>query len=239
MGAPTVAKRQFLNVLSGVDPIQDLRTTMARLRAPEGCPWDREQTHQSLAETLVEETAELLEAIDREDFEHMREELGDVLLQVVFHAQMASEAGHFDFDDVAREINGKLLRRHPHVFGDVKLQDTAAVLVNWEKIKAEERRHRPMQTVLKPLPPRLPALHYAGEVYRQIRKRELEEQLPEGLVDSAVEAAENSEEAFGEALFALAAAAREAGVDPESALRRFTSELVDQIEDGKDAQGGG
>jgi len=206
---------------------------MARLRAPGGCPWDIEQTHQSLTENLIEETAELLEAIDREDFPHMREELGDVLLQVVFHAQMASEAGHFDFDDVAREINEKLVRRHPHVFGDVEAEDSAAVLVNWEKIKAGEKAGKPVPTtVLKALPPRLPALLFARDIYKQICKKEVTEHLPEGLVEAAQAEPEMSEEELGEALFALAATARESGLDPEAALRRYTQGLIDKVEHG-------
>ncbi|HVU39330.1 MAG TPA: MazG family protein, partial [Opitutales bacterium] len=123
--------------------IDDLRHTMARLRGPGGCPWDIEQTHQSICDCLVEEVAELLDAIDRNDFPHMREELGDLLLHVVMHAQMASEAGQFNFDDVAREINDKLIRRHPHVFGDVNLPDTDAVLKQWDAIKAAEKKNGP------------------------------------------------------------------------------------------------
>ena len=113
---------------------------MARLRGPDGCPWDREQTHQTLCEPLIDETAELLDTIDRNDLEHMCEELGDVLLQVVFHAQLADERGEFNFDDVARGINDKLVRRHPHVFGDIDLQDSEAVLHQWEQIKAAEKK---------------------------------------------------------------------------------------------------
>jgi MazG family protein len=232
-----IAKGRIVHVLGRMQPIQDLRATMARLRSPGGCPWDLEQTHHSLTETLVEETAELLEAIDREDFPHMCEELGDVLLQVVFHAQMASEAGHFDFDDVARGINDKLLRRHPHVFGDLALADTDAVLANWEMIKAAERAGQaPRETVLKALPPRLPALLFARDTYQQIRRAELEAVLPEGLADSADVSGDATEAEVGEALFALVACAREAGIDPEAALRRFTQQLIDRVEHGSVAQ---
>ncbi|HAZ65184.1 MAG TPA: MazG family protein, partial [Opitutae bacterium] len=102
--------------------IDELLATTARLRAPDGCPWDRAQTHRTICDCLVEEVAELLQAIDRDDTPNLREELGDLLFHVVLHAQMASEAGHFSFDDVAREVNEKMVRRHPHVFGDgVKL----------------------------------------------------------------------------------------------------------------------
>ncbi len=206
---------------------------MARLRAPEGCPWDQEQTHLTLTETLLEETAELLEAIEEENFPHMCEELGDVLLQVVFHSQLAAEAGHFDFDDVARGINDKLVRRHPHVFGDLDLADSAAVLVNWEKIKAGEKKHRPApNTVLKPLPPRLPALLLARDTYKGIRKAGLEKHLPAGLSVAAEADQGMSEDALGEALFRLCASAREAGLDPEAALRRYTRGLIGRVEGG-------
>jgi XTP/dITP diphosphohydrolase/tetrapyrrole methylase family protein/MazG family protein len=119
--------------------INELLRTIARLRAPGGCPWDREQTHASLARCLIDECSELLETIDALDMPHMREELGDVLIQVVFHAQLAEEAGHFGFDDVAREVNEKLIRRHPHVFGGNRLATSEQVLVKWEQIKAQEK----------------------------------------------------------------------------------------------------
>lgn len=214
--------------------IQELIEIVARLRGPGGCPWDIEQTHQSLCEALIEETAELLDTIDREDFAHMREELGDVLLQVVFHSQLTAEAGRFDFEAVAREVCAKLVRRHPHVFGDVDLRDSAAVLRQWEKIKEQEKaahggNGRP--PVFKPLPPRLPALLYAHGVYKQIQRKELI--IPDaGATQAAVAAlAEGLDAAAaGEQLFRLAAACREAGIDPESALRRHTDKLVAKVE---------
>src|SRR5580698_9839091 len=119
--------------------IDDLCSTVARLRAPDGCPWDREQTHQTLTRCLIDECSELLDTIDRMDLPHMREELGDVLIQVIFHAQLAEEAGRFDLEDVAREVNEKLIRRHPHVFGDGKLETSAQVLTQWDLIKAREK----------------------------------------------------------------------------------------------------
>ena len=123
--------------------IDELRRTMARLRAPDGCPWDQEQTHASLVRCLIDEVSELIDTIDRGDHAHMREELGDVLIQVVFHAQIAAEQGLFDFDDVARDINDKLVRRHPHVFGAMRLNTSEQVITEWEKIKATERKHGP------------------------------------------------------------------------------------------------
>lgn len=206
--------------------IDDLRKTVAALRGPGGCPWDIEQTHQSLCDCLVEECAELLDTIDRLDYEHMREELGDVLLQVIMHTQMAEEESRFSFDDVARDINEKLVRRHPHVFGDMDLADTDAVLKKWEEIKAEEKKNglRPPQTgPFKDFPPQLPALRYALNVYKQAAKKELpieDEYSPAAVAELADGL---TEESAGRALFELAAACREAGIDPESALRRHAS----------------
>lgn len=211
--------------------IDDLRETMARLRGPGGCPWDLEQTHQSICDCLVEEVAELLDAIDRSDFPHMREELGDLLLHVVMHAQMASEAGHFNFEDVAREINDKLIRRHPHVFGDMNLPTTEAVLHQWDAIKAAEKKNGPApEGLFKRLPPQLSALLYAREVFKQIEKK----RLPAGgVVDGAAIAALAQgldEKTAGQKLFELAAACRQAGIDPESALRRHTQAVTDAVE---------
>lgn len=210
--------------------IDDLKETMARLRSPNGCPWDLEQTHRSLARCLVEETAELLETIDRMDMPHMREELGDVLLQIIFHAQMADEAGHFSFDDVAAEINQKLLRRHPHVFGNVSLSDSEAVLKQWDEIKAEEKSNRPPAVGLfKDLPPALPALIYAWDFVKQLQKKEMLDGLVK--VEKMRSLAEGlSEEQAGEMLFEVAAACRLAGIDPESALRRHVGRLVSEAE---------
>lgn len=211
--------------------IEDLLETMRRLRAPGGCPWDHEQTHQSLREPLMEETAELLDTIDREDYEHMREELGDVLLQVVFHAQIANESGRFDFDAVAREINDKLIRRHPHVFGDVQLDDSDAVLTQWEDIKAAEKRNGPEQEgVFKRLPPSLSSLMTAWNVVKQVQKKEIRHELlpdPEEMKELAEGL--DADEA-GSLLFNLVYAMRVAGLEPESVLRQYTAKVVREIE---------
>ncbi|MBC8010414.1 MAG: MazG family protein [Burkholderiales bacterium] len=212
--------------------IDDLRQTIARLRAPGGCPWDIEQTHQSLTRCLIDEVSELIDTIDRLDMPHMREELGDVLIQVVFHAQIAEEAGHFDLDAVAREVNEKLIRRHPHVFGEhAKLGDAAAVIVKWEEIKAQEKKNGPVQAgVFKDLPPKLPALMYAEAVWKQIEKKSLP---VGGAVDVArvreVGAALDDAE-LGRALFDLCAAARARGLDPEGALRRHADGVKSAVE---------
>jgi len=214
--------------------VDDLRRTVARLRAPDGCPWDREQTHQSLAVCLVEECAELLDTIDRLDMPHMREELGDVLIQGVFHAQLAEEKGLFDLEAVAAEINEKLIRRHPHVFGTGQADTSDQVISLWEKIKSTEKKNgnQPVATgVFKRQPPALPSLLVALEVYKQIQKKKLP---AEGLIDEAGVAqlaAGLTESVAGRRLFELAAACRKAGIDPESALRRETSRVVRTVED--------
>jgi XTP/dITP diphosphohydrolase/tetrapyrrole methylase family protein/MazG family protein len=212
--------------------IQELRRTIARLRAPGGCPWDQEQTHQSLTRCLIDECSELLDTIDRLDMPHMREELGDVLIQVVFHAQLAEEAGHFDLEDVAREVNEKLVRRHPHVFGEGRLDTSDQVLTQWEKIKAEEKQKagRRAEGVFKELPPQLPALMHAEALWKQVEKKGLP---TEGIVDRerVARLAEGLDEhALGRQLFELTAAARARGLDPEGALRRETLRVKTAVE---------
>jgi XTP/dITP diphosphohydrolase/tetrapyrrole methylase family protein/MazG family protein len=213
--------------------IEDLLKTVAALRDPDaGCPWDIEQDHQSIAECLIDECCELLQTIDRLDMDHMEEELGDVLLQVVMHTQMAAEAGHFTFESVCREINEKLIRRHPHVFGQGELDNPEAVLVQWDQIKAAERKRGPAHSGLfKDLPRQLPALMYAQDVYKQIQKQALP---AEALIDApAIETLSgklDDEASVGKQLFEIAAACRASGIDPESALRRYAQNVVDTLE---------
>jgi MazG family protein len=212
--------------------IDDLRRTMARLRAPDGCPWDREQTHQTLARHLIDECSELLDTIDRNDLPHMREELGDVLLQVVFHAQLAAERGDFDFDDVAREINDKLIRRHPHVFGDATAGNAEQVIDVWEGIKAQEKAAagKAESHVFKKLPPRLPALMFAEDVAKRIEKQKLP---ADGVIDAAAiarRAEALTPDAVGRELFEIAAACRARGIDPEMALRRECDRVMREVE---------
>jgi len=207
-----------------------LLATTARLRAPDGCPWDREQTHRTICDCLVEEVAELVQAIDRNDVANLREELGDLLFHVAMHAQMAAEAGQFTFDDVAREVNEKMVRRHPHVFGDgAKLGSSDAVVTQWEQIKLKEKGAK-KPTVFKDLPPSLNALLTAREVWKQVRKKQLA--VGDTVDVSAVEAQTKglTEASAGRQLFALVAACRDAGIDPDSALRRHTAGVVAEAE---------
>ena len=213
-------------------PIEELRQTMARLRAPDGCPWDREQTHQTLTRCLIDECSELLDTIDRNDLPHMREELGDVLIQVVFHAQLASERGDFNFDDVAREINEKLVRRHPHVFGTGRADNSAEVIEVWEKVKAAEKAAagKTESTIFKKLPPRLPALMFAEEVAKRIEKQRLPAADAIDASRVATIAVGLNDETAGRQLFELAAACRQRGIDPEAALRKECDRVMRTVE---------
>jgi XTP/dITP diphosphohydrolase/tetrapyrrole methylase family protein/MazG family protein len=207
-----------------------LLATTARLRAPDGCPWDREQTHRTICDCLIEEVAELVQAIDRNDVANLREELGDLLFHVAMHAQMAAEAGQFTFDDVAREVNEKMVRRHPHVFGDgAKLGSADAVVTQWEQIKLKEKGAK-KPTVFKELPPSLNALLTSREVWKQVRKKQL---AVGATVDvPAVDAQSKglTEDSAGSRIFELVAACRDAGIDPDSALRRHTARVVAEAE---------
>lgn len=204
--------------------IDDLRQTVARLRGPGGCPWDQEQTHASLVRCLIDEVSELIETIDQQDFPHMREELGDVLLQVVFHARLAEEAGHFALEDVAREINEKLIRRHPHVFGADKLETSHQVLEQWDAIKAREKPAGAAAPPFKALPPRLPALMFAEALAKQVGRQGRWDETAEA---AAVAARADNLDAgtLGRELFVLAAAAQRRGLDSEGALRQHAGRL--------------
>jgi uncharacterized protein YabN with tetrapyrrole methylase and pyrophosphatase domain len=155
--------------------IEDLLKVMAKLRSPNGCPWDREQTHLSLRRHAIEEVYELIDAIESRDDHEMAEELGDLLLQVVFHAQMANERGAFDFEEVTRQLVDKLIRRHPHVFGTTKVKNVDEVWANWEKIKRAEKHgtHLERKSVLDGIPKHLPALLRAEKLLKKARKAKL------------------------------------------------------------------
>lgn len=217
------------------EQLLDLIRVMARLRAPGGCPWDREQDHRSLAKHLLEETHEVIDAIDSDDADRLRDELGDLLLQVVFHAEIAREEGEYDIDDVGEGIVRKLIRRHPHVFGDAKVDSAGEVLVNWERIKSEEKGEHGVE---HDIPKTLPALARASKVQRRAAGSGFEWRTKDaamtklreevGELDSA--SPENAEEELGDVLFAAAAVARSLGVDPESALRRTTTKFANRYE---------
>jgi len=209
-----------------LDQLATLVDIIARLRAPDGCPWDRKQTHASLRENLLEECYEVLEALDEGDPERLCDELGDLLMQVVLHTQIAAEAGEFELGDVARSINAKLIHRHPHIFGLKKVKDADEVAHNWEVLKGEEREAG--TSILESVPKQMPALGYSQEVQRRVAQLGFDWEDVEGVIDKLVEEvrelkqAESDErkaEEFGDLLFTLVNVARRQGVDTEAALR--------------------
>ena len=215
--------------------IEKLLVTVAKLRDPDtGCPWDIEQSHQSITDCLIDECCELLQTIDRLDMEHMEEELGDVLLQVIFHAQIAKDNGHFDFDSVCEVLNEKLVRRHPHVFGDKKdLSNSESVLERWELIKSKEKKRGFVaKGLFKDLPPQLPALMFAEDVHKQIVKKSIDasEFYDSYLITMLTETQFKDESAIGALLFNLVAWCKDNKIEPESALRRYAQNVVDSIE---------
>ena len=199
-------------------PIRQLLEIMAALRAPDGCPWDREQDHQSLRWHAVEEVYELLDAIEADDDHEMAEELGDLLLQVVFHAQLARERGVFDFDAVTQRLVDKLVRRHPHVFGDVKVKDVDQVWAHWEQIKRAEKagsKHE-RKSALDGVPARLPALMLAQKTLKKARKAKLASPAPAKL-------AKTSKKTVAEELFRLAELCQDHDWSAEELLRQETA----------------
>ena len=209
---------------------------MARLRAPDGCPWDREQTFDSIKRHTLEETYEVFDAIERRAWPDLKDELGDLLLQVLFYAQMASEAGHFDIHDVAENLNAKLIRRHPHIFAGAEAADANAVLRNWEHIKQTEKNasQSTQTSMLDDIPRSMPALMEAGKLGSRAAKVGFDWPDTDGLFDKLHEeigelkaelnppsagSATAIEAELGDILFTAVNLARHLKVDPESALR--------------------
>lgn len=219
-----------------IPPIDRLRTIVAKLRAPGGCPWDREQTHESLKPHLLEECYELIDAIDARNDKELKEELGDILLQVILHSQMAAEEECFTFDDVAEVISDKLIYRHPHVFGENRLTDSEAVLQQWDKIKRTEKQER--KSVLDGVPRALPALARAQKVQTKAGQVgfdwdnaedafvKVQEELQE--VESAPK--ESVAEEVGDLLFAVVNFARKKKLDAEQLLNRATVKFTQRFQ---------
>jgi tetrapyrrole methylase family protein/MazG family protein len=208
------------------DQFAALVDIIARLRAPDGCPWDRKQTHASLRESLLSECYEVLEALDEADPAQLRAELGDLLLQIVFQAQIAAEAGEFSMAEVIRDINQKLIHRHPHIFGTDKVADADEVAVNWERLKQEERDDN--ASALDSVPRQMPALAYSQEIQRRVAQLGFDWEDTSGVIDKLAEevsefrqAASQTEKAqeFGDLLFTLVNIGRRERIDLEAALR--------------------
>lgn len=220
----------YLPALEEATAFEDLQEVIARLRAPGGCPWDREQTHLSLRQHLLEEAYEALEALDEENPDHLQEELGDLMLQIILHAQIATEEGDFNMTDVLRGINNKLKRRHPHVFAGLDVDSVSTVLQNWEKIKMHEREENQQQPqgVLDSVPKMAPALSQSEQIQRKAARVGFDWKTIEPVVDkiheelAELKAADNPEEREkegGDVLFAMVNLLRWLNVDPEAALR--------------------
>lgn len=211
--------------------VADLREIMEILRAPEGCPWDREQDHKSIRRNLIEETYEVVEAIDTDDKVLMCEELGDLMLQVVFHARIAEEAGKFDLDDVADGICKKLILRHPHIFADVKADTSEEVLKNWDKIKVVEKHQKSDREVFDSVSHSLPSLIRADKLVGKAEK--LGYEVPHCDALDGMIVSDSPENAIGDLLFGVVKLARTQGVDPEKALADACDRLVLTASDAK------
>jgi tetrapyrrole methylase family protein/MazG family protein len=229
----------------------ELRAIIARLRAPDGCPWDREQTHSSLRPYVIEEAFEVVGALDEGDIASLPEELGDLLLQIVLHAQLAEEAGEFTMTDVIRGLSEKLVRRHPHVFGDIELETADQVNRQWDELKRAERAEE-AKSALSGVPRAMPALSYAQTLLRRAEKagfawpdrRDVIEKLGEELEElAAATSKEQTKEGFGDLLLNIANYARYLDIDAEEALReashkfRRRFEGVEQSTAGADLRG--
>ncbi len=200
---------------------------IARLRAPDGCPWDRKQTHASLRENLLEECYEVLEALDEGDSARLCDELGDLLMQVVLHTQIATEASEFELGDVVSSINTKLIHRHPHIFGSLKVKDAEEVALNWEALKQEEREAD--VSILASVPKQMPALGCSQAIQRRVAQVGFDWEDIDGVIDKLAEevcefkqagSQEDRAREFGDLLFTLANIARRLEVDLEAALRQ-------------------
>ena len=216
--------------------MDDLVDIVHILRSPGGCPWGMEQTHKSIRRNFLEEAYEAAEAIDEENTEHLREELGDVLMQVVFHADIERDAGRFDLNGAADEACKKLIYRHPHVFGDGKVSGTGEVLTNWEALKRKEKGQETHTDALNAVARSLPGLWRAEKVQQKAAKAGFDWPDISGALDklseetgeliAAVNEDSNVEEELGDLLFAAVKVARFAGVDPEEALSRACDKFI-------------
>jgi tetrapyrrole methylase family protein/MazG family protein len=216
-----------LSLSNNLSQFAALVDIIARLRAPDGCPWDKKQTHSSLRENLLEECYEVLEALDEGDSKKLCAELGDLLMQIVLHSQIATEAREFELGDVISSINTKLIHRHPHIFGSLKVKDSEEVAHNWEVLKQEERGAG--TSILDGVPKEMPALGYSQEIQHRVAQVGFDWEDIDGVIDKLVEevgefkqagSQEEKEREFGDLLFTLANIARRLGVDLEATLRQ-------------------
>lgn len=204
--------------------MNDLNLIMKILRAKDGCPWDIEQTHESIVPSLIEETYEAVEAIEMKNSDMLKEELGDVLLQVAFHARISEEAGEFNFSDVVADVSQKMIVRHPHVFGDVVAETSGDVLKNWDKIKADTKHQKTLGERLNSIAKPLPALVRTQKVMHKAAK---EMEVPTSVSSSALT---DEEKAIGAAFCEVLARCEKADLDAETVLRRYCDALIEEID---------
>lgn len=245
-GRQTPNERAVITTVDSFDfkekyTVDDLVKIIAVLRAPGGCPWDREQTHESIKKNFIEETYEVVEAINKKSPEMLREELGDVMLQIVLHTQMETEIGSFTFDDVCDEICKKLIVRHPHVFGDMTVSSTGEVLSNWDAIKMLTKKQKNVSESIDSIPRELPALMRAQKVQHKAAKAGFDWDVIDGALDKVYEEADeikgaiaeksdaHTAEEIGDLLFACVNVCRFAHVDGEEALTAATDKFAERF----------
>jgi ATP diphosphatase len=256
MAIPAPAKSEPDALPTRPDPLAEAIAIMARLRGPDGCPWDREQTFDSIKRHTLEETYEVFDAIERRAWPDLKDELGDLLLQVLFYAQMASEAGYFTIQDVAANLNEKLIRRHPHIFAGAQVADSDAVLRNWEQIKQSEKKSSAatQTSMLDDIPRAMPAVLEAGKLGSRAAKVGFDWPDTNGLFDKLQEeiaelkaelnhspeaqSAPAVEAEVGDLLFTVVNLARHLKVDPESALRTTNAKFRSRFATMESAAGG-
>ena len=208
--------------------LKDLRRIIEILRAPGGCPWDRAQDHHSIRNDFIEETYEAVEAIDREDSTLLREEMGDVLFQVLFHCQLEQEAGRFSFDDIVDGVAKKMIVRHPHVFGTVKVSSMSQLLQNWDAIKEKTKKQTSQTEVLRSVSPALPSLMRAAKIQKKAQKAGYPPEQPPQKAVSRQEA--------GELLLQAVRTVHAAGLEPEQVLQEATESYIDSFSQWEAAQ---
>ena len=236
----TVSEKKKILLEKNAYTVDDLVTVVEVLRSDEGCPWDREQNHKSIRKDFIEETYEVIEAIDTENTELLKEELGDVLLQVAFHTQIEREVGSFDINDVANDVCVKLIHRHPHVFGDVQADTSEKVLANWEIIKSKEKERNTVTDKLRAIPPMLPALMRAQKVGKKASCFDFPD--TESVLDKVKEELCELEEAIkcqnvndvqeemGDLLLSITSLCRKLNVEAEEALNGATEKFINRFD---------
>ena len=221
--------------------IDDLVEIIRLLRTPEGCPWDREQTHESIKKNFIEETYEVIEAINKQNPTMLREELGDVLMQILLHAQMETESGSFNFDDVVDEVAQKLIIRHPHVFGDEHCESAQEVLQTWDRVKTETKKQKTITEAMQAVPQELPALMRAQKVQKKAAKVGFDWEEISGALEKVhsecdelseayqTKSAEDVEEELGDLLFSCVNVARFVHCDAEESLSKATDKFLNRF----------